>query len=129
MRDQTGKILFVVAVVALSAVETARAQYVVPMLDKRTADWTHAMPKTAREARSVASSVENLAIAAPRRRFILIGAGIGAAVGAVIGVISVHQHPPSGGYSPGRGGTIVGVGILGAVAGALIGWLVSTGAG
>ena len=129
MRDQTGKILFVAAVVALSFVDTAHAQYAVPTLDKRTAHWTHVMPKTALEARSVASSVEELVVAAPRRRYVLIGAAVGAGVGAVIGVISVHQHPPTGSYSPGRGGTIVGVGILGAIAGALVGWLVSTGAG
>ena len=129
MREHTGKILLVAAVVALSFAEPAHGQYAVPALDARDAHWTHAMPKTAREAHSVASSVEELAIAAPRRRFILIGAGIGAAVGAVIGVISVNQHPPSGSYSPGRAATIVSVGIVGAIAGALVGWLVSTGAG
>jgi hypothetical protein len=129
MREHTGKILLVALVVALSFVDPAHAQYAAPTLHAPMTHWTHAMPSTAREAHSVASRVEELAVAAPRRRFILIGAGIGAAVGAVIGVISVQQHPPSGSYGPGRRGTIVGVGILGAIAGALVGWLVSTGAG
>jgi hypothetical protein len=48
-------------------------------------------------------------------------------VGAAIGVISVHNHPP-GDYGPGAGGTVVGLALLGAVAGALVGWLVSAAA-
>jgi hypothetical protein len=128
MRSGTSKVVFITAVLALIAAHPGQAQYARPALTGDSARHGHATsPNTG--ALPATRPSEPALVQAPRSHYILIGAGIGAGVGAIIGAISVHNHPPSpGGYGPGRGATIVGVGILGAIAGAIVGWLVSVGA-
>jgi hypothetical protein len=125
MRSRTSKVVFITAVLALVAAHPIQAQQAHPALavdsprhGRVTSADTRALPANWPSEAAVAKT--------PTSRYILIGAGIGAGIGAIIGAISVHNHPPPpGGYGPGRRGTIVGVGIVGAISGAIVGWLVS----
>jgi membrane associated rhomboid family serine protease len=129
MRDPTTKAVLIAAIFTVAGPSAARAQYAAPALTAPARQLTPPISGLDLGPAQLRPSSEAAAASAvPTRRYVLIGAGVGAVLGVAIGAISVHNHPPSGSYSPSSGATVVGLGVLGAVVGALVGWLLSAAA-
>jgi membrane associated rhomboid family serine protease len=127
MRHPATKAVLIAAIFTVAGPSAARAQYAAPALTAPARQLTPRLSGLDLGPAQLRPSSEGAAASAsPTRRYVLIGAGVGAAVGIAIGAISVHNHPPDSYGSPRV--TVVGLGILGAVAGALVGWLLSVAA-